>query len=250
MPFVELGDEKLYYTDSRSPGKPILLMIHGSGGSHRHWPKALRELGDVHVYAIDLPGHGRSTGKSRSRVEDYADVIDVFVTSLGLSGVTLAGHSLGGAIVQVLALREPDWLARVVLVGTGCRLRVLPAILDGLLSDHAQTIGLMGEMVFGSDVPSSLVAAAQTDFLKTPPTVTHDDLSACDKFDVTKSLGEIKLPAMIVCGFEDRMTPVKYGEFLKSHIPDSRLAVIDRAGHMMALEQPSAFVRIIRDFIR
>jgi len=250
MPFVELGKERLFYTLSGPGGTRVLLLIHGSGGSHRHWPEELRGLNGADVYAIDLPGHGRSTGKSRSSVEEYADVIDAFVSNLGRVGVTLIGHSLGGAVAQMLALRSPGWLARIVLVGTGCRLRVMPAILDGLTADYAGTIGLVGDMAVGPDASSALKETLKGIFLDTPPKVTHDDFSACNAFDVTDELGGIHFPTLVISGSEDKLTPVKYGEYLHRHIPNAQMVVIDRGGHMMALEKPGEVVECIEKFIR
>lgn len=111
MAFIDVHGERIYYTCSHPDSNRNLVLIHGSGGDHSHWPAALRETQEVGVYALDLPGHGQSKGRGRDRVDDYAEVIAHFVAELGLSNVFLVGHSLGGAIVQTLGLRAPGWLA-------------------------------------------------------------------------------------------------------------------------------------------
>lgn len=250
MPQVIVDNRELHYTDSGSAGKPVLLMVHGSGGSHRHWPQRLRESADMRALAVDLPGHGRSAGSGRREVDAYADIVAAFVERLGVRGVTLAGHSLGGAVTLALALRRPPWMAGMVLVGTGCRLRVLPAILDGLTADPAATLRVMAPMMFGPGAAPELAAEILAALEGTPPEVIHGDLSACDRFDVTARLEEIDCPALVVSASEDRMTPVKYGEFLQRHIRGARLAVIGGAGHMMTLEAPEALARAILDFLK
>ncbi len=249
MPFVTVGSDNIYYDRGGSDQGPALVLIHGSGGDHSHWPPELRDLGEARVFALDLPGHGRSQGRGRKSVEDYADFIDAFVFKLGLEDVAPAGHSLGGAVVQALALRSPAWLSRIILVGTGARLRVHPDILKGLRTDPEDTLHKICDWSFGPDAPQPAVTAAYENFLKTDPAVIHGDYSACDRFDIMDRVGEITCPALVVVGTADRMTPAKYGEYLHRRLSRSRLAVIENGGHMMGLEKPEALVRFISDFL-
>ena len=75
---------------------------------------------------IELPGHGESGGEGEQEIGRYAEHVHAFLKALGLSKVFLVGHSMGGAIVQTLALTHPEVIKGIVLVGTGARLRVLP----------------------------------------------------------------------------------------------------------------------------
>ena len=191
MPFVDVKKEKIFYSISSSNAckqKMSLLLVHGSGGDNLHWPERLRNFPKANVYAIDLPGHGRSSGYSRKSVDEYADFIEAFVSRMNLKNVTLFGHSLGGAIVQHLALRFPSWLSRIVLVGTGVRLRVSPAILEGLISDFKGTIDLICKWAFGSTASESLIKTVGEGFAKTDPDVILGDYSACNEFDIAGQL--------------------------------------------------------------
>ncbi|MFZ0726851.1 MAG: alpha/beta hydrolase [Desulfobacterales bacterium] len=250
MPFVASGKEKLFYSLSRAAAAPLTLVcLHGSGGRHTHWPEGLRASRRVRTAAVDLPGHGRSSGAGRSRVEDYADDIAGMIQALGLASVALMGHSLGGAIVQVLALRRPAWLKKIVLVGTGARLRVAPAILEKLLQEPSRAADLLGDWSLGPTASPALRTAVCEGFRQTPPEVTHGDFSACDRFDIMAHLSEIGLPALVVSGAEDRLTPPKYGDFLARHMSDARHVILPRAGHMLALEFPAEFTRLVEGFL-
>ena len=249
MPFVTVAADTIYYDRGGSNEGPALVLIHGSGGDHSHWPPELRNLGDARVFAPDLPGHGRSEGRGRDSVEDYADVIEAFVSELGLEDVVPAGHSLGGAVVQTLALRSPAWLSRIILVGSGARLRVHPAILEGLQTDPEATLRRVCEWSFGPEASESMVAGAYEKFLSTDSAIIHGDYTACDRFDIMDRVGKITHPALVMVGTADQMTPVKYGEYLHQRLSRSRLAVIESGGHMMALEKPGALVRCISDFL-
>jgi pimeloyl-ACP methyl ester carboxylesterase len=250
MPFVKVGEENIFFSKKDTGSNQNLLLIHGSGGDHMHWPYQVRHLPSINVFAIDLPGHGRSEGQGYSSVDAYADFTAAFVSALNLKKVTLAGHSLGGAIAQCLAFRVPDWLARIILLGTGARLRVAPAMLEGVLSDFQGAADLICEHAYGPDAPSSLVQAAREALLKVDPKVIHGDFSACDQFDVMEKIGEISLPTLVISGTADQMTPVKYGEYLYQHIPGSRFSVIENGGHMMGLEKPEAVAEYMADFLR
>ena len=69
MPRVDIDNQPLFYRLSANDltgRRPPLLLIHGAGGTHMHWPASLRRLPGWNVYAIDLPGHGKSAGPGRA----------------------------------------------------------------------------------------------------------------------------------------------------------------------------------------
>jgi pimeloyl-ACP methyl ester carboxylesterase len=249
MPFVNIADENIFYSFTSSEKKRTLLAIHGSGGDHTNWPATLRELPQTNVYAIDLPGHGKSTGHGRDSVAAYADFIEAFVAELALDQVTLIGHSLGGAIVQMLALRAPDWFSSIILVGTGVRLKVHPDILEGLLTNFAAAIDIICRWAFGPTASQTLIETGRRVMLNTPPEVIHGDYSACNQFDLMDKVAAINVPTLVVSGTADQLTPVKYGQYLSNNIPGATQAVIEDAGHYMALEKPEEFTRIVADFL-
>jgi pimeloyl-ACP methyl ester carboxylesterase len=249
MPFVDIEGDKIFYNTGGSKTGKILLAIHGSGGNHTHWPVELLKLPTARVCIIDLPGHGRSGGTGCSSVEVYADFIESFVSRLDFNNVTLIGYSLGGAIIQTLALRAPRWLSRIILVGTGARLKVEPGILDGLFSNFAQTINLICDWAYGPAASKYLIDKGRAALLKTPAEVIYGDFVACNQFDVIKSVHNIRLPTLVVSGSHDQLTPLKYSEYLHSNIAGSTHAVIENGGHMMALEKPDEFIKCVTDFL-
>ena len=249
MPFKTIAGEEIFYSLSlAAAGGRNFVLIHGSGGDHSHWPEALRASALADVYGLDLPAHGSSGGRSRTSVEDYADFVQAFVEQLNLKQVTLFGHSLGGAIAQSLALRQPEWLSAIVLVGTGARLRVIPAILEALLADPSATLDLLTQNSLGPSAPQDLFNRIRTGFAKTDPRIIHGDLIACDQFDIMEQVSRISLPALIVSATIDLLTPPKYGRYLHDHISNSTLHLIENAGHMMALEKPGEFMKGVAAF--
>jgi pimeloyl-ACP methyl ester carboxylesterase len=248
MPFQTIAGEDIFYSLCHAPTDRAFVLVHGAGGDHTHWPQALRASALASVYGLDLPGHGHSGGAGRADVEAYADFIQDFVKQLKLKRVTVFGHSMGGAISLCLALRRPDWLDAIVVVGTGARLRVAPAILDTILADFQTFLDLAPEFNFGPNTAQELVSQIRTGFAKTDPHVIHGDFTACNRFDRMQDLHRITLPTLIVNATHDQLTPLKYGQYLHDHISDSQLHIIENAGHMMALERPVAFMEGIETF--
>jgi pimeloyl-ACP methyl ester carboxylesterase len=182
-------------------------------------------------------------------VDDYADTVDLWAQTLQLKQASLAGHSMGGAIAQTLALRQPIWLARLVLVGTGARLRVHPLILEGLRTDFETTIDTICRWAYGPSADNQVVRRGRQQLLRVDRTVIHGDYIACDAFELMDRVKDILLPTLIIGGSSDRMTPLKYGQYLHDHIPGSQLVEIKDGGHMMAIEKPVEVAQAVARFL-
>lgn len=252
MPWLRISEtgERLYYALHRAEGaRTAVVLIHGAGGSHVHWPAALRRLPGATVYALDLPGHGHSEGEGRQSIGGYRDVVRAFLEAAGLERAILVGHSMGGAIALEVALRYPRRLAGLVLVGSGARLRVAPALLQGLREDYPRAVENLVQWLFAGSAPEQTRRAARRQLLEANPGVVLGDFLACDAFDVMAELPRVETPTLVVCGTEDRMTPLKYSEYLAAHIPGARLEAIPGGGHMVMLEQPEPVARAVAAFL-
>ncbi|MGQ9600908.1 MAG: alpha/beta fold hydrolase [Anaerolineae bacterium] len=247
MPFADVGGGSVYYVHRRPAIDRQLpvVFIHGAGGSHQHWLYQVRDLPHAPTYALDLPGHGRSEGPGRDTIGAYGDWLISFLDALGLARVVLVGHSMGGAISLDVALRFPWRVAGLGLVGTGARLRVAPAILEGIRQDFQGAVDLVCQWAFGPQAPAEMVRQSRRQMGKTPAEVLYGDFIACDRFDVMNRLGEITVPAVVAAGSQDVLTPPKYATYLRDHLPRATLHLIDGAGHMLMLENPSAVVQAL-----
>ncbi|MDQ6694794.1 MAG: alpha/beta hydrolase [Chloroflexota bacterium] len=237
--------------------KPELIFIHGAGSNAGFWQMQREAFPGAHF--VNLPGH--SEGREPvgepgfHSVEEYAGWVARYVEGLGIKSVVLNGHSMGGAITLTLALRRPEWLRGIVLTGTGARLRVLPSLLDLLSDDYVAAVDLIMEWSFATGGDELSYAqkvrhnGTRRQLLRTPSAVTATDYRACNVYDVMPRVREIKLPALCIVGAQDRMTPLRYSQFLHEAIVGSELEIIEGAGHMLPLEQPDRYNRALRSFL-
>ncbi|HOV89519.1 MAG TPA: alpha/beta hydrolase [Syntrophorhabdaceae bacterium] len=230
-------------------GKKIIF-IHGSGLSTHIW-YGLRDYlsNSLEVVLIDLPGHGMSSGGGYGSIEDYRDAIFNAIKGTDLEGSYMAGHSLGGAIAMSFALKYPELIKGLILLGTGARLKVLPQILEGIVKNKEKTLKEIISLAFSDKSHDELKKIHYNETIKCPGEVIYKDFFACDRFNIMDSLEFIASPTLIVCGEDDKLTPVKYSEYLKNHIKNSELVIIKDAGHMLFLEKPKEIADAIKGFI-
>lgn len=247
----EVTRKRLFYTLSQGPEDgPELVLVHGAGGSRLHWPAELRRCPDATVYTLDLPGHGRSEGPGYETIGAYAKAVVGFLRAVNVKRAIIVGHSMGGAIAQTLALDFPGYVTGLVLVGSGARLRVTPTILEGIRDDFEETAELITRLAWARDTDPALTNLGRQGLLETDPEVLLGDFVACNCFDVIERLDEIKVPALVMGGTADQLTPSRYAYFLARHIPDGRCVTVEGAGHMVMLERPREVVRKVRDFLK
>jgi pimeloyl-ACP methyl ester carboxylesterase len=209
-------------------------------------------IADAHTsVAIDLPGHGLSPGRGFRGVGDYTYFVIELAKTLGWDRFVVAGHSLGGAIALLTALYHSELLDGLILVDTGARLRVDQGLLRGAraAAETGRAPAADRSWGFASATPQSVVDAIQKLTGDTDPAVTYQDWIADDTFDVMSRLKDVRVPTLAMCGAQDRLTPVKYHQFLAAQISGCRLTIVEEAGHWMFWEQPELFTRTVRSFL-
>jgi pimeloyl-ACP methyl ester carboxylesterase len=251
MPYLDLGGERIYYARHRNQADGVsVVLIHGAVESHLAWPIGLRRLVGTVVYAIDLPGHGKSSGAGRSSIADYAEWLVSFLDAMRLPAAVLTGHSMGGAIAQELALTHPDRVIALVLVATGAKLRVAPQLLELAQSNFFAAVDLVSQWEWGPAAPEEIKLLGRQQMLANSPAVMLGDYRACDAFDVREQVKGITVPTLIVAGEADRLTPLKHAAFLAQQIPCVRLYLVPEAGHMVMLEAAKSVAQTVSDFLQ
>jgi pimeloyl-ACP methyl ester carboxylesterase len=245
----------LYYSHHHDVGieAPPVVLIHGAGGMHLSWPAEVRRMRGYSVYAVDLPGHGKSeTSDGQQTIGDYARYILQWLESIHLGRAVFVGHSMGSAIALALAIHHPEYVVGLGLIGAGARLRVSPELLKYAAdpTTFLKAADLLIGCSFSANAPVSLTGLVTKRMESTRQSVLYGDLLACDHFDVMEHLESVKQKALVLCGAEDQMTPVRYAQYLVSSLPDAQLSIIPGAGHMVMLEQPQAVAERLSSFLK
>ncbi len=244
----------LYYFLHEAGGadRPPLLLIHGAGANYQVWPPEIRRMAGQRVLALDLPGHGKSEGPGLQSVADYARSVAAFMKAVGLHQAVIAGHDLGGAIALDMAIERPKWVAGIALLASGARLPVASARLEAAANPslYSTILAEAQRGAFGPHAPEQAKTLLRRVMTETRPTVYYGDLLACDRLDLSKRLSKVHVPTLVLCGTEDRLTPLSFSEALASGIPGAALQTLDGAGHMLMLEQPRRVAALLSLFLQ
>lgn len=233
-------------------GPRPFVFVHGAGADASRFVRLGERL--TNRTALDLPGHGEAPGPPVERVEAMADAVLRAIRRAGWQEPILVGHSMGGAVVLTVALHlveasargdatAPDpgvRLAGLGLLGTAARLKVAPAILEPLAEGRLPEPFLpylYGPTARPKDVDLEATALGRA----VRSGLLYADFRACDAFDVTAQAGKVDLPAAIVTGANDRMTPPRQGERLRAWFAEPArvtLTVVEGSGHYVMVERP------------
>lgn len=227
-----------------------LVFIHGSGGNSGAWTCQYSKLHKLfNIAAVNLPGHGKSGGLGEQSISDYVSRLREILDVLDLKHPVLIGHSLGAAIALSFAVKHPDDLSGLITAGGGLTMPVNPDILNGFLKQPQVVLDLMCKFSLAKENRPKLFDASRASLGQADVRVVHGDMLACSKFDITKEVSKIRVPVMVICGKEDKMTPPASSEQIAAGISGSKLVLIEGAGHMVMMEQPEAFNAALQNFV-
>jgi pimeloyl-ACP methyl ester carboxylesterase len=239
------------YQPEEEGDSSTVILLHGAGGTHLHWPSQIRRLPGFRILAPDLPGHGKSEGRGEQSIRAYAHSVSAWLDAMQIQRAVVVGHSMGGAIALSLGLESPERVMGLGLVSTGARMPVAPQLLES--ASHATTfhtaIELIRKWAYSPNTPERLIELATRQMALTRPSVLHSDFLACSNFDLTDRLSEILQPCQVICGSQDQMTPIRLGQFLASCLPNASLEILPEAGHMLIIEQPQQTAALLGNFL-
>ena len=243
-----------------------LLLVHGLACSIEFWRYNVGPLaGGCRVYAMDLPGCGRSDKQVTEFSLAYgASFLRGFMDALGIGRATLVGHSLGGALCAQFAVQFPERTRALILVDSAGFGRELHWFL------RLWSLPLLGDLVFravqrafpalkSSSISDEWVQGAAK-MLRMPGVreaalrIARTGASLRGQreelfHDLHASLGSLSLPALIVWGDCDPAVPVSHADRAKSLIPSSTVRIMHGRGHIPQVERPAEFNALLLDFL-
>lgn len=269
------GDPGIAYIDE-GRGEKTLILVHGLASNAGFWRYVIPELSSQYrVIAVDLPGYGKSSkGDYPYGMRWYADQLMVLMDELDIAEAVLVGHSMGGQISMHASLRHPERVQALVLAapagiepfgrGSGNWLSSV-ITMQGVMNTPEDAIrrNLSGNF-YRFNSRWEWMVEERTRMAKAAD--MHEFAYAVDRSvdamlnePTTPLLGDIRVPTLIVYGRYDGLIPNPYlnpgrpsDVFREGQraIQGSELVEIDRAGHMLQIEQPAALTAAILEYLR
>ena len=227
-----------YDTEGPAAGQ-VVVLVHGLGSRAEDWANLAPYFARAgfHVYMPDLPGYGRSerpAGFSYS-VHDEADVVVGFLDATGLKQVDFGGWSMGGWIVQIVAIRHPERVRRLMIFDSAGLYEKPTWNTNLFMSDTPEQLAQLSALLMPN--PPRIPGFVARDILRISKDHRWVISRALDSMltgkDVTDSqLPQLKMPVLILWGELDQITPLSEGQRMHSLIPQSDLQVFNGCGHL------------------
>jgi pimeloyl-ACP methyl ester carboxylesterase len=278
--FVEADGIEVHYRET-GQGTLAIVLMHGFGASTFSWREVtgpLAERGRVIVY--DRPAFGLTERPMRGQwdPDDYAggspyspeaqaDLAIALMDALGIDRAVLVGHSAGGSIAMIAALRHPERVEALVLVDAAVYTEGGPpaAVYPLLSTPQLRRIGPLVARSIGGAAGDRFLDLAWHDATRITdevragyrtPLAVDDWDRALWELTIARSpqrlgerVSEISCPTLVVTGDDDRIVPTDDSRRLVREIPGAELAVVEDAGHVPHEEQPTVFVNAVYRFL-
>jgi len=262
------GVEIRVYDSSREVGEYLtpttLVFLHGSPGQISNWKYQLEYFKNYYrVIAYDQRGYGMSDKPKRVSINDYIRDLARVLKTLNIeeSNTILIGHSFGGMIAQTYA--SEHGIKGLVLIGSLVKLKVTlldkfiwntPPILwrKLLFTDNPITRRLYRDLFFSSATSENVFKEFMEDnreYIESLPGYVFQYEKHFKDYDATSILPKIKCPTLIIVGKDDKVTPVEQSKQIHKLITNSKLIVIENAGHLVLYEKPEEVNKLIHEFI-
>ena len=273
MPKVVIKNHKISFSFNGVFGdisSPKIVLIHGAGGQEIDWPMAWRSsnnqnrsmgltpsnqgvtklfnagLENFSIYAVDLPGHGKSEGTIKSSIDEYSNFIIDFLDAMDIEYACLVGHSMGAAIALNASLSHHWRICSIVSIGGASKMIVNDAILEGLKNTFEPTVDSIVKYSWhkktGAIADSQLMALffrekAKQRIIDAGSKTVYGDFLACSRFDLSQRLQEITIPVLVIASDGDRMVPLDVSWEMAKDIKESYFVSLKNCGHFQHIEQ-------------
>ena len=232
-----------------------IVFLHGVGSDKSVWAPQLAHFGATRrAVAFDYPGYGDSDpAVEDSGRDDYAAAILAAMAALGLERAHICGLSLGGVVAIAMHALGPERCASLILADSFAVHPDGQAIFDRSIA-ASNDMRVLAEARVDVLLAQPADPAVRSEVIETMSRISPDayraGAAAVWLADQRERADEIRVPALVLCGSADRVTPPPLSRELAKLIPGARLELVDGAGHLSNLERPDTFNMLVGAFIR
>ncbi len=263
--YINIDGVALHY-DQQGLGRPMVL-LHGLGTSSYIWRNIIPGLTyGTTVYTLDLMGFGYSEKPQDRRydIETYTSQLSTFLQELNLENPILGGHGVGALIVALHAVRNPEAVRKLILVGAplydnspplNVRLLGLPGLGRLLTGDwflkRVFRAGVEDQDKMSDIALRPYLAPYQDDpgaWTSLRKLIREFDAGLVLEQEITPTLSQMDIPTLLVWGPHDAFVPLEVGRQLNKEIPTSDISVILRSGHYVQEDRPDLVRAAFKDF--
>ncbi|MFN8376056.1 MAG: alpha/beta hydrolase [Anaerolineae bacterium] len=253
-------EQGIVHYETYGRGRPVLL-LHGWLGSWALWRNSIEILGkEFRTYALDFFGFGESGDQANDfSVDNFVMLVNQFMDRLGIVKAPLVGHSMGGTVSLSAAVRYPEKIVKVIVIGSpvqGNSLNLLlkmsgyrniahlfwlyPSLLQLFLRGYSYFMAKDGKML-GDMITTDVSKITVDSFFQSIGTLRATDLRS--------QIGGIKVPVLGIYGKKDIIVHPNQNKTLKQYLPSSRIALFENSGHFPMMDEPTRFHETVRDFL-
>jgi pimeloyl-ACP methyl ester carboxylesterase len=217
-----------------------IVLVHGLSVSSGYMiPTAVRLASFYRVYVPDFPGFGRSKKPPHIlNIAELADVLDAWMQTMGLSSAVLLGNSMGCQTIVNLALRHPERIQRAILVS--------PTMDPKARTIHQEAGRLLRDTPCE---PLHFLPVMLREYILAGIPRTIRTLQYALEDPMEEHLPYVQAPTLVVRGSRDPIVPQDWVEKVNLLLPNSRLVVVQGAGHAVNFKSPDQLVSIVRSFL-
>lgn len=254
-------EQGIVHYETLGRGRPVLL-LHGWLGSWALWRNTIEILSkEFRVYALDFFGFGESFDRTSDfTVGNFVESVNQFMDRLGIVKAPLVGHSMGGTVSLAAAVRFPEKVVKVTVVGSpiqGSSLNILlklagfrgtarvawmsPAMLRTFIRYYAYFIAKDGKMMSKMMID---------DFQNITVESFFQSIGTLRDTDLRLQIADIKHSILGMYGKHDVIVNPNQAQVLKAAIPQSKIAWFEGSGHFPMLDEPDTFHTTLIDFLK
>jgi pimeloyl-ACP methyl ester carboxylesterase len=250
---------------------PAVLLVHGFGGFLESWEYNMADLSINHtVFAIDLPGHGKTAKVEEGYTLKYAvDFVLDFIKSMGIGPVSLVGHSAGGLICGAIAADHPEMVEKLILVDSAglnrniplaFRIATIPVIKQLVITLSLKTFIKYGtrRAFYNPMVIDQEWVRMSYEYLQNAPakrtllnilSANIDIAGLKEEATITSRLKSIQCPTLVIHGVQDRIIPADHLTEIYQLIPQVECEIFDECGHCPHMENYIRFNWLAANFL-